>query len=84
MSINLSSKNLNNPSFFKQVMDMLHYEQASPNNFIFEVTETILLEEDKNSRTNIYRIKNAGFKISIDDFGKGYSSLTYLIQYDTD
>jgi len=84
MSINLSSKNLNNPSFFKQVMDMLHYEQASPNNFIFEVTETILLEEDKNSRTNIYRIKNAGFKISIDDFGKGYSSLTYLSQYDTD
>jgi len=84
ISINLSSKNLNNPSFYKDVMRMTTDKEIMSNNIIFEVTETVLLEDNKKTKNNIKQINRAGYQIAIDDFGKGYSSLTYLSQFKTD
>ncbi len=84
ISINLSIKNIKNPNFYSKVMEIVKEEKAVIDLLIFEVTETVLLEEEKYSMKTIQDIKNAGFKISIDDFGKGYSSLTYLSQFKTD
>jgi EAL domain-containing protein (putative c-di-GMP-specific phosphodiesterase class I) len=83
-SINLSVKNLYDPNFYNHVMQILREEEADPSYIIFEVTETILLKEVEQSKETISMLKNAGFKFAIDDFGKGYSSLTYLCQFSID
>jgi EAL domain-containing protein (putative c-di-GMP-specific phosphodiesterase class I) len=83
ISINLSSKNLNDPNFYKRVLKIVDEEESIPSQLIFEITETVLLEKDKNSLMNISQLKKQGFKLAIDDFGKGYSSLTYLSHFDT-
>ncbi|MFW5888977.1 MAG: EAL domain-containing protein [Bacillota bacterium] len=84
ISINLSSKNLHNPNFYKNVMEIINEENGNPNLIIFEVTETVLLKEEKSITNTINKLKEAGFKMAIDDFGKGYSSLTYLNLYEID
>ncbi|MCF7923591.1 MAG: EAL domain-containing protein [Candidatus Izimaplasma sp.] len=84
VSINLSSKNLHNPLFYKKVVEIIAEENGNPNKLIFEVTETVLLKEDKYSKKTIEKFKEAGFRMAIDDFGKGYSSLTYLNLYEID
>ncbi|QLY39897.1 EAL domain-containing protein [Hujiaoplasma nucleasis] len=84
ISINLSIKNIKNPGFFDRVIKIIEEEKAHTDLLIFEITETVLLEEKKHSKKTIQSIKDAGIKIAIDDFGKGYSSLTYLSQFRTD
>lgn len=83
-SINLSVKNLHDPNFYNHVMRIVKEEEADPNYIVFEVTETVLLKEAEQSKQTITQLKEAGFKIAIDDFGKGYSSLTYLCQFSID
>jgi EAL domain-containing protein (putative c-di-GMP-specific phosphodiesterase class I) len=83
ISINLSPKNLNDPNFYRRVSNIVEEEEANPSQLIFEITETVLLEKDKNSLMNINQLRKQGFKVAIDDFGKGYSSLTYLSHFDT-
>jgi EAL domain-containing protein (putative c-di-GMP-specific phosphodiesterase class I) len=43
-----------------------------------EVTETGLLDLDTVSRENLIRLRNAGVRIALDDFGVGFSSLSHL------
>ena len=43
-----------------------------------EITETALLEDPEKSNDIISRLRNRGFLVEIDDFGKGYSSLSML------
>ena len=45
-----------------------------------ELTEDSLVQGDESSLANIERIRKLGIEFAIDDFGKGYSSLTYLKQ----
>ncbi len=45
-----------------------------------ELTEDSLLKSDSRSMANLHKIRELGVDLSIDDFGKGYSSLTYLKQ----
>jgi EAL domain-containing protein (putative c-di-GMP-specific phosphodiesterase class I) len=84
ISINLSPKNLNNPSFYDSVLKIVKEQKVLPEKIVFEVTESFLLEEEMKSKSTLDNLKDAGFRIAIDDFGKGYSSLTYLSQFDTD
>ena len=84
ISINLSSKNLHNPNFYDDVMKIINEENGNSEKIIFEVTETVLLKEEKSITKTINKLKKAGFKMAIDDFGKGYSSLTYLNLYEID
>lgn len=45
-----------------------------------ELTEDSLLQSDESSLKNLERVRDLGVELAIDDFGKGYSSLTYLKQ----
>ncbi len=50
----------------------------NPGQFIFEVIETIGFKEINESVKLLEQLKNIGFKIAMDDFGMGYSSLSYI------
>ena len=46
-------------------------------NFVFEITEGLLLNTDPRINTKLMALRDAGIQVSIDDFGTGYSSLSY-------
>ena len=49
---------------------------------IVEITENLLMESEENTRTQLTQLAQQGVSIAIDDFGVGYSSLSYLQQMD--
>ena len=58
-----------------------HYLNSTPwicSNIIFEVTETVMIEDDERILFVVEALQKRGFKVSIDDFGAGYASFGYL------
>lgn len=56
----------------------------STNHIAIEITEGLLLEDDKNIMNQLLQFRDAGIQVAIDDFGTGYSSLSYLKKFDID
>jgi len=56
----------------------------SPEDVIFEITESTLLENQSSATKWILEMKRFGFKVALDDFGTGYSSLSYLNMFPLD
>ena len=53
-------------------------DQAFYNEFVIELTETVLVSDIKRATTIMQNIRDMGCMLAIDDFGTGYSSLSYL------
>jgi EAL domain-containing protein (putative c-di-GMP-specific phosphodiesterase class I) len=81
ISINVSAKNLYDMSFYKNMIDIFRTFDISPHMVKLEITETVLMEKPELSKSILEKFSKFGFKIVIDDFGKGYSSLAYLAQF---
>ncbi|BCR36068.1 EAL domain-containing protein [Mariniplasma anaerobium] len=81
ISINISTKNLYDMSFYKNMISIFRTFDISPHMVKLEVTETVLMEKPELSKSILEKFAKFGFKIVIDDFGKGYSSLAYLAQF---
>ncbi|HAX03339.1 MAG: hypothetical protein A2Y45_00740 [Tenericutes bacterium GWC2_34_14] len=81
ISINISTRNLYDENFFKKMMRILNEYQVKPKFVELEITETVLMENPDMSKKVLEKFANEGFRIAIDDFGKGYSSLAYLAQF---
>lgn len=77
MSINISVNQLN-PGLIKNMQNTLTLLNLSPSNIILEITESALIDQNKNVIDIIYAFNQMGIKLSIDDFGTGYSSFSYL------
>ena len=80
VSINLSMANLSDLSFADEILSILNQHSVGSGRLKLEVTETALMEEPENVIKALHRLNAMGLRISIDDFGIGYSSLTYLQQ----
>lgn len=78
ISINVSGKQLDEPSFYDEVKLLLQESEVNPNLVEFEITETSIMQNIDNVVELLKKIKMLGVKISIDDFGTGYSSMSYL------
>ncbi|MGH9314934.1 MAG: putative bifunctional diguanylate cyclase/phosphodiesterase [Vicinamibacterales bacterium] len=78
VAVNLSPRSLRDPGFPDQVADVLRRRQASPSAIVFEITENFVLSDTTRSMTCLSRLHEMGVKLAIDDFGIGYSSLSYL------
>ncbi|MGB1309888.1 MAG: EAL domain-containing protein [Leucothrix sp.] len=78
ISINLSPRDL----IGDDLVDFLDSKLMSHAPLIpfitFEITETLLIDDYSQVLKNIGKLQLRGFKISIDDFGSGYTSFTYL------
>jgi EAL domain-containing protein (putative c-di-GMP-specific phosphodiesterase class I) len=84
LSINLSSKGLVDPSFMHTVERLCLEYYYIPNEIQIEITETALISNFDLAKSHLLRLKRLGFIIALDDFGAGYSSLTYLHQLPID
>ena len=78
ISINLSTKVLVSPDFLPRLSQLLTETGADPHRFAFEITESVLVDSPESTVGLLKKIKQLGFRLDLDDFGSGYSSLTYL------
>lgn len=78
VAINLSAQTFETENVIDFLEHILDHYKVNPQRIIFEITEYSLIEDIEMSIQLIERIKNLGFKISLDDFGTQYSSLNYL------
>ncbi|MGB0941864.1 MAG: EAL domain-containing protein [Marinomonas sp.] len=75
LSINISAKDILRSDFSLQLINASICHGVPPESFILEVTESSFFEHNSTVENNIKTLKDAGFRLSIDDFGAGYSSM---------
>ncbi len=78
VSVNVSSPQLSAHDFTDVVKHTLEKTGLPAQNLIIEITETILMSNFEKSAKTLSSLCSMGIRISIDDFGKGYSSFNYL------
>ncbi len=81
IAVNLSALQLRDTDFVARVQRILESTGLAAPRLEFELTESVLVQQDEEA-TSVFRALQAmGVTISIDDFGTGYSSLSYLKRY---
>ncbi|MGR9101457.1 MAG: putative bifunctional diguanylate cyclase/phosphodiesterase, partial [Gammaproteobacteria bacterium] len=78
LSINLSSEMLSNPDAFNIISALLKKWKVPASMFIFEVIETQAVTNLQSAHKLIQKIAEIGGKFALDDFGVGFSSMSYL------
>ena len=78
LSVNVSSKQFNDKFLPSIICKKLLSKGICPSNFALEITESVLIDQKALNMDSIFTLKNEGVSIAIDDFGIGYSSLSYL------
>lgn len=68
-------------NFSETVINILNEFDFPPDKLILEITENTVMDNNSFISTQIINLSKHGISISIDDFGKGYSSLVYLKRY---
>ena len=84
VAINISARQMRNPSLLPFLQQALKRNNASPMNIELEVTESILMEDIHESQTLLKCFQQLGINVAIDDFGTGYSCFSYLNQLSVD
>jgi diguanylate cyclase (GGDEF)-like protein/PAS domain S-box-containing protein len=78
MSFNLSGSELTRPDLVEEVQSALQDARLDGGSLIIELTETAIMESDERAPENLKRLTDLGIQLAIDDFGRGYSSLSRL------
>jgi diguanylate cyclase (GGDEF)-like protein/PAS domain S-box-containing protein len=84
VSVNVSVRQLTDPSFPRQVEAMLQDTGVDPAKVCLEVTETALSGDVAPVVVALDALREVGVKLAIDDFGTGHASLTYLARFPVD
>lgn len=84
ISVNLSPLQIMASDFLQTIDDMVCETGADPRRFVLEVTEGIMLDRSEHVIEVLKGLKYRGFRIALDDFGIGYSSLSYLRSFQFD
>jgi diguanylate cyclase (GGDEF)-like protein/PAS domain S-box-containing protein len=77
-SINLSAESMADEHFLEFIQNQLHSSGAAPENFCFEIIETVTISNMTTASQFIHELKKIGCTFSLDDFGSGFSSFNYL------
>lgn len=77
-SVNASARNLRDRDFVEIVADALAVWDVDATRLIVEITESALMTDSTVSIETVSRLCDMGIRVAIDDFGSGYSNMTYL------
>ncbi|GIJ58837.1 hypothetical protein Vau01_063530 [Virgisporangium aurantiacum] len=78
VSVNLSPRSLHDRQLPADVAHLLHERDVPANGLILEITETVVLSEDRVVDEVLAELRALGVQLSVDDFGTGCSALTFL------
>lgn len=78
LSLNISAVQCKQDDFIESILLILDRYHVSPEKIELEITETILVEDFEETKKRLSELRKTGIRISLDDFGTGFSSLSYL------
>jgi diguanylate cyclase (GGDEF)-like protein len=81
VAINLSPRQLEQSDLVARMLDIVRSEQVPCEQIMFEITETVAMQDAPKTTNMIREFQENNFEIAIDDFGTGYSSLAYLQRF---
>ncbi len=84
ISVNVSAVQLGQPQLLNHVADVLSKTGLDPACLELEITESVLMQDAETSINMLRALKEMGIRISVDDFGTGFSSLSYLKRFPID
>ncbi|WP_294947023.1 EAL domain-containing protein [Sulfurivirga sp.] len=82
LSINLSPEALAHEALFEWLAPLA--ELTDRYKIVLEITESTLVQDLKAAQEKLSRLREMGFRVAIDDFGSGYSSISYLAHLPAD
>ncbi|MEM7766518.1 MAG: EAL domain-containing protein [Pseudomonadota bacterium] len=84
VSVNISPLQLHSSKLITTIMSALAHTGIDPARLDMEITESVLMSDTEFVLERLNQLKQIGLKISLDDFGTGFSSLSYLRTYPFD
>jgi EAL domain-containing protein (putative c-di-GMP-specific phosphodiesterase class I) len=78
LTVNVSARQFHQPDFVDQVLAVLEHSGANPRRLKLELTEGLLISNVEDVIAKMSALKEKGVGFSLDDFGTGFSSLSYL------
>ncbi|TDH34318.1 GGDEF domain-containing protein [Pseudohoeflea suaedae] len=84
VSINVAAGQVARPDFADKVLEIIELNDCPPTLVTIEITETMAHSNNNRFVEQLHRLRAAGLKLAIDDFGIGYSNLAHLAELDFD
>jgi diguanylate cyclase (GGDEF)-like protein len=84
IAVNVSACQFHDPGFVGEVREMLGRHKIKPGRLKFELTESLVLDNVEEAVIKMQALRDLGVHFSIDDFGTGFSSLSYLTKLPLD
>ena len=81
ISVNVSGIQIQKGGFAEEVAALLIANRLSPADLELEITESTIMQDDETTRRSLEEIRDLGVGIALDDFGVGFSSLSYLRRF---
>ncbi len=81
IAINVSARQFAQNNLPEKLTQALANVQVPSDQLVIEITEQLLLENTQQNIAQINQLKNQGLRIALDDFGVGYSSLSYILRF---
>jgi diguanylate cyclase (GGDEF)-like protein len=81
LSINISMRQFKGGFDRKQLLKILDQTGFPADKLQLEITETLLMDDDKRIREVLSDLREIGVRLAVDDFGTGYSALSYLREF---
>jgi len=78
LSINLLPEDLARPGYDQWLLEEIEAAGIDPRRITVEITENALLADSDSIAERLARLRSAGVRVAVDDFGTGYASLAYL------
>lgn len=84
ISVNVSANQFRSEGFLESITAILDETGLSPEFLNLEITEGVLMERSKLGAPILKTLRDRGVQVSVDDFGMGFSSLSFLQKYPLD
>jgi diguanylate cyclase (GGDEF)-like protein/PAS domain S-box-containing protein len=84
VGVNLSGRQINQPDLISVVTNVLADTGLAPSSLVLEITESVLMGDAEASIVVLRSLRDLGLHLSVDDFGTGFSSLSYLKKFPVD
>lgn len=84
MAVNISGIQFQSEHFIQEIFEILAESDFDPNQLEFELTESVVMVNVPQAISKMKQLREHGIRISIDDFGTGFSSLSYLKNFPVD
>ena len=78
VAVNVSPLQFRDPRLVQTVREIVSQTRLAPRSLVLEVTESALMSDDATTLASLTALRDCGVQFSLDDFGTGFSSLSYL------